>query len=186
MTRSEGGTLNARCNCGQVQMRAVGRPIAVTACYCESCRKAGELFKALPGAAPVLNSDGSTDFVLFRKDRIDCVRGADQLREHRLTPTSKTRRVIATCCNTPMFLEFTGGHWLTLYRQRLDRDARPALEMRVMTRDRRADVSLKDDLPSYAGHSGKFMLKLMGAWAAMAFRSPKTDYVKGELDGHGT
>ncbi|MGF6172367.1 GFA family protein [Ensifer sp. 4252] len=186
MTRSDSGTLNARCSCGQVQMRAVGKPIVATACYCASCRKAGALLEALPGAAPVLNSDGSTDFVLFRKDRINCVRGAERLREHRLTPTSKTRRVVATCCNAPMFLEFTSGHWLTLYRQRLDEDARPPLEMRVMTRDRRADVSVMDDVPNYAGHSGKFMLKLIGAWAAMAFRSPEVDYVKGELDGHGT
>ncbi|RDL52502.1 hypothetical protein BLJAPNOD_03662 [Ensifer sp. M14] len=186
MGRSESRTLNARCNCGQVQMRAVGRPIVTTACYCESCRKAGELFEALPGAGPALNSDGSTDFVLFRKDRIDCTLGADQLREHRLTPTSKTRRVVATCCNTPMFLEFTGGHWLTLYRQRLDPRDRPPVQMRVMTRDRQAGVTIADGLPSYAGHSGKFMLKLMGAWAAMAFRTPRIDYVKGALDGHGT
>ncbi|MGH6810731.1 MAG: GFA family protein [Ensifer adhaerens] len=186
MTKFESGTLNARCTCGQVQLRATGRPIVAAACYCASCRKAGGLFEALPGAAPVLNNDGSTDFVLFRKDRIDCVRGADQLREHRLTPTSKTRRVVAICCNAPMFLEFTSGHWLTLYRQRLDQEGRPPLEMRVMTRDRRADVTITNDLPNYAGHSGKFMLKLIGAWAAMAFRSPKIDYVKGEFDGHGT
>ncbi|KQW44374.1 MULTISPECIES: hypothetical protein [unclassified Ensifer] len=127
MSKSENRTLNAQCNCGRVQMHAVGRPIVATACYCASCRKAGALLEAIPGAAPVLNSDGSTDFVLFRKDRIDCVRGADQLREHRLTPTSKTRRVVATCCNAPMFLEFTSGHWLTLYRHRLDKDARPPL-----------------------------------------------------------
>ncbi|WP_244610963.1 hypothetical protein [Ensifer sp. M14] len=144
------------------------------------------MFEALPGAGPALNSDGSTDFVLFRKDRIDCTLGADQLREHRLTPTSKTRRVVATCCNTPMFLEFTGGHWLTLYRQRLDPRDRPPVQMRVMTRDRQAGVTIADGLPSYAGHSGKFMLKLMGAWAAMAFRTPRIDYVKGALDGHGT
>lgn len=186
MSRSENRTLNARCECGQVHMRAVGSPIVTTACYCQSCRTAGEIFAALPGASPVLNGDGSTDFVLFRKDRINCVRGADQLHEHRLAPTSKTRRVVATCCNTPMFLEFTGGHWLTLYRNRLEEEARPPVQMRVMTRDRRPGVTIADDLPSYAGHSGKFMLKLIGAWAAMAFRSPDIDYVKGALDGHRT
>lgn len=165
-------------------MRAVGRPIVATACYCESCRKAGELFEALPGASPVLNDDGSTDFVLFRKDRLDCVHGSDRLREHRRTPASKTRRIVATCCNTPMFLEFTGGHWLTLYRQRLNQQDRPPVQMRVMTRDRLPGVTIADDLPSYAGHSGKFMLKLIAAWAAMRFRTPGVDYVKGELDGY--
>lgn len=183
MSGRESRTLNVRCNCGQVQMRAAGRPIVTTACYCESCRKAGELFEALPNASPVLNDDGSTDFVLFRKDRMDCVHGADRLREHRLTPASKTRRVVAACCNTPMFLEFTGGHWLTLYRQRLDQPDRPPVQMRVMTRDRRPGVVIAHDLPCYAGHSGKFMLKLIVAWAAMGFRTPAIDYVKGELDG---
>jgi hypothetical protein len=28
-------------------------------------------------------------------------------------------------------------------------------------------------LPNYAGHSGKFMLKLMAAWLAMGFRRPE-------------
>lgn len=142
------------------------------------------MFEALSGAPPVLNDDGSTDFVLFRKDRIGCVHGADRLREHRLTPNSKTRRVVATCCNTPMFLEFTGGHWLTLYRQRFNEQDRPPVQMRVMTRDRRAGTTVADGLPRYAGHSGKFMLKLIGAWAAMRFRTPQIEYVKGTLDGH--
>ncbi len=186
MSGSESRTLDARCHCGQVHLRAVGRPIVSTACYCESCRKAGALFEALPGAGRVSNSDGSTDYVLFRKDRIACAKGADRLGEHRLTATSKTRRVVATCCNAPMFLEFTGGHWLTLYRDRFDPSARPPVEMRVMTRDRREGITIAPDLPNHKGHSGRFMLKLIGAWAAMAFRAPKVDYVKGALDGHGT
>jgi hypothetical protein len=43
--------------------------------------------------------------------------------------------------------------------------------MRVMTRERR--VGLADDLPTYTGHSGKFMLKLIAAWIAMGFRRPE-------------
>ena len=45
--------------------------------------------------------------------------------------------------------------------------------MRVMTKERRVGVELADDLPSYSGHSGKFMLKLITAWIAMGFRRPK-------------
>ena len=41
--------------------------------------------------------------------------GAGYLEEHRLKPDSPTRRVIATCCNSGMFLDFTKGHWLTMY-----------------------------------------------------------------------
>jgi hypothetical protein len=45
--------------------------------------------------------------------------------------------------------------------------------MRVMTRERRVGVELADDLPTYTGHSGKFMLKLIAAWIAMGFRRPE-------------
>jgi hypothetical protein len=82
-----------------------------------------------------------------------------------------------------MFLEFEKGHWLSLYRQRFAASDRPALEMRVMTGDRRAGFERKDDMPSYASHSGRFMWKLLSAWIAMGFRAPKIDYVKGGV-GH--
>jgi hypothetical protein len=42
--------------------------------------------------------------------------------------------------------------------------------MRVMTKERRGGVELADDLPNYAGYSGKFMVKLIGAWITMGFR----------------
>jgi hypothetical protein len=73
--------------------------------------------------------------------------GQEYLEEHRLKPDSATRRVVATCCNSPIFLDFTKGHWLTLYRNRFPAGA-PRLEMRVMTKDRRGGVALADDLPN--------------------------------------
>jgi hypothetical protein len=103
---------------------------------------------------------------------VQCVTGHEYLREHRLKPDSPTRRVIATCCNSAIFLDFTKGHWLTLYRNRFPAGA-PPLEMRVMTQDRRNGVALADDVPNYDRHSGKFMLRLISAWIAMGFRSPK-------------
>jgi hypothetical protein len=71
-----------------------------------------------------------------------------------------------------MFLEFKNGHWLSLYRNRLPDGAAP-LEMRTMTRDRRDGVELPANVPNYSTHSGKFMWKLLAAWAAMGFRAPK-------------
>ena len=117
-------------------------------------------------------SDGGTDYVLYRKDRVQCVAGQEYLEEHRLKPDSPTRRVMATCCNSGMFLDFTKGHWLSLYRNRFPAGA-PPLEMRVMTKDRREGVALADDLPNYDGHSGKFMLRLIAAWIAMGLRRPE-------------
>lgn len=71
-----------------------------------------------------------------------------------------------------MFLEFTGGHWLSIYRDRLGADA-PPVELRTMTRDRRAGVVFEDAVPSYETHSARFMWRLFAAWAAMGFRAPK-------------
>jgi len=71
-----------------------------------------------------------------------------------------------------MFLDFTKGHWLAMYRNRFPAGA-PPLEMRVMTRDRRDGVTLADDLPNYDGHSNKFVLRLVAAWIAMGFRRPE-------------
>ena len=104
---------------------------------------------------------------------MQCVTGQEYLEEHRLKPESPTRRVIATCCNSAMFLDFTRGHWLTMYRNRFPAGA-PLLEMRVMTRDRRDGVALADDLPNYESHpGGKVMLRLIAAWIAMGFRRPE-------------
>jgi len=71
-----------------------------------------------------------------------------------------------------MFLDFTKGHWLSMFRNRFPTGA-PRLEMRVMTKERRFGVELDGDMPNYAGHSGKFMFKLIAAWIAMGFRRPE-------------
>jgi hypothetical protein len=70
-----------------------------------------------------------------------------------------------------MFLDFTKGHWLSMYRNRFPTGA--PLEMRVMTKERRIGVELGDDLPNYSGRSGKVMLKLIAAWIAMGLRRPE-------------
>lgn len=172
----------ARCFCGQCELTLTGTPIMTAACYCASCQKAGAYFEALPGAGAVLQADGGTAYLLQRKDRAACARGAELLREYRLKPDSRTRRVVASCCNSPMFLEFSGGHWLSVYRDRLPPLDRPPIELRTMTMDRRAGIEFDDAIPSYRKHSVKFMWRLLTAWAAMGFRAPKLDYVKGTLN----
>ena len=172
MSAKPQSTLTASCQCGAVALTAVGAPIVSAACYCQSCQEAARQIQRLADAPPVIGADGGTDFVLYRKDRVRCVRGGELLREHRLTPESSTRRMVATCCNSAMFLDFSKGHWLSLYRARLSEGASP-LEMRVMTADRREGVELPQDVPNYATHSGKFMWRLLSSWAAMGFREPK-------------
>lgn len=170
--QSQRNQLLAQCRCGKVKLTAIGRPILTAACYCTSCQEAGRRFEQLACAPPVLNPDGGTDFVLYRKDRIACAMGQEHLDEHRLKPESPTRRVVASCCNSAIFLDLTKGHWLSIYRNRFPADA-PPVEMRIMTGERRDGVELADDLPNYAAHSGKGMLRLLAAWMAMGFRRPK-------------
>ncbi|MDE2266769.1 MAG: hypothetical protein KGL29_12765 [Alphaproteobacteria bacterium] len=158
-----------------MELAAVGRPILAAACYCTSCQEAGRRFEQRAAAPPLRNPDGGTDYVLYRKDRVRCVKGREHLAEHRLKPESPTRRVIAICCNSTMFLDFTKGHWLTLYRNRIPAGA-PHIALRVMTQDRRDIVALPDDVPVYAAHSGKFLLRLIAAWIAMGFRRPEIDW----------
>ena len=169
--------LSAICRCGKVKFEAVGPPILTGACYCTSCQEAGRRFEQLASAPPALEPDSRTSLILYRKDHVQCVMGQEYLEEHRLTPDSPTRRVVATCCNSALFLDFTKGHWLSMYRNRFPAGA-PPLEMRVMTKERRAGVELADDLPNYDSHSGKFMLKLIAAWMAMGFRRPEIAWGK--------
>ncbi len=167
------GRLTARCQCGRAALQMSGAPILSVICCCESCRTAGQAFEREPGAPAVLRPDGGTDYCLFRKDRVRISDGAEHLQERRLTPASPTRRVVATCCNTPMFLDFTPGHWLTVYRGRLPGDA-PKPQMRVMAMD--APAGFADRIPTYPRHAPGFMLKLVGAWAAMGFRRPRLNW----------
>ena len=164
----------ASCRCGAVVLEVAGAPIVHTACYCTSCQVAGRQIESLADAPTVLDADGGTDFVLYRKDRVRCAQGGDLIEARRLKPESPTLRMVATCCNSAMFLDFTKGHWLTLYRARLPGPVQP-LEMRVMTSERREGVVLPTDVPNYATHSGKFMGKLLAAWISMRFRTPKVE-----------
>ena len=180
MSDSPMRVIKSRCACGGVEFEAVGEPITSAICYCASCQEAGRAFERLPAAPPTLEPDGGTAMVLYRKDRVRCARGGESLEEYRLRPDSPTRRLAATCCNSPMLLDFTKGHWLSLYRRRLPPDA-PKIEMCVMTRYRPSGSPLADDVRSHRGHSGKFMLKLLGARIAMGIRAPRFD-VGGSTD----
>lgn len=168
-------TRSAMCRCGKVTFEAADPPILTVLCYCTSCQEAGRRFEQLPLAPRVLDPDGGTGYIMYRKDRVRCVQGQEYLEEHQLKPGSPTRRVVATCCNSAMVAEFTKGHWLSMYRNRFAESA-PPLEMRVMTKDRRAGVEFADQIPSYRTHSGRFMVKLVAAWIAMGFRTPQMNW----------
>lgn len=169
------------CACGTVQLEVERAPIISTECYCGSCRSAGDKLQALPEAPRFMETNVGTRFVLYRKDRIRFRKGAEASKEFRLTPASKTRRVVATCCNTPVFLEFHNGHWLSLYGCLWPAGALPALDQRTMTADLPEGVALADDVPNAKHQSVSFFAKLLGAWIAMGFKAPKVTIVSGEI-----
>jgi hypothetical protein len=174
-------SIELHCACGQVQLMAEGAPIINVECCCTSCRSAGGRLQTLPGAPQIVEPNGATSFVLYRKDRVQFRKGLSLLKEFRLTPKSKTRRIVATCCNTPLFAEFQNGHWLSLYGNLWPNDTRPPLEMRTMTIDLPAGTELPNDVPNAKRQNLSFFVKLLSAWITMGFRSPKIN-VNGGID----
>jgi hypothetical protein len=162
----------AVCQCGQTIIELTGEPIQSVTCYCESCRTAAQGFEHELGAPKTVHDDGGVDYCLYRKDRVKIGQGGHTLQEYRLKAGSPTRRLVASCCNAPMVLDFTPGHWLTVFRDRLSGPA-PEPRLRIMTKDRPAGVVLSGDIPSYETQPPRMMFRLLGAWAAMGFRRPK-------------
>ena len=170
------------CRCGAVQLEVAKAPMIAAECYCNSCRSAGGRLAALPGAVPVLNDKGGTPYEMYRKDPVRFIAGEGLLRAFRLTPTSPTRRVVASCCNTPMFTEFQNGHWLSLYAALWPEGGRPPMQLRTMTSDLPPDVVLDDKLPNARRQTFAFFAVLLGAWVAMGFKVPKLEIIEGGID----
>lgn len=159
----------ARCSCGNVELQARGTPIMSVVCYCESCQKGSRQIERLPNGRPVCDPDGGTAYVLYRKDRVEHSEEAGSLRGYKLKDESPTERVVATCCDSPMYLDFKGGHWLSVYQAALRGDP-PPVEMRVHTKSRRAGSALPGDVPNHPGYSLRFLAKLFFAWIRMLLR----------------
>ena len=155
------------CTCGNVEFEAAGSPIACAVCYCDDCQKGSRQVEALPGASGVQDPDGGTPYVLYRKDRFTCTKGDRHLQNLRLRETSPTRRVVADCCNTAMFLDFEKGHWFSVYRRRFADP--PPLQLRIQTRF--APGKVPDDIPAYSAFTPKLLAKLLLARLAMALGS---------------
>ncbi|KFL31822.1 hypothetical protein JP75_07140 [Devosia riboflavina] len=163
------------CSCGRFEMVVTGEPFITTECHCNSCREAGGRMEKLPLARPMLEENGGTRFVLYRKDRAEITKGKELLRGYRLSDSAPTRRVVATCCNSPVFLEFKGGHWLSLYSSLWPEGQAPEPEIRTVTGDRGADVVLDDTVPAGTWQTMGFYGKLLTAWIAMGFKVPNID-----------
>lgn len=156
----------ARCSCGKVECEAAGTPIVSVACFCDDCQEGSRQIEALPGAPLLRGADGGTPYVLYRKDRFRCSRGGELLRELRLREGSPTKRVVASCCNSGMYVDFEKGHWLSIYRGRFV-GADVPVQMHIQTRFKPKDMRDSGEVPSYASFPFSLLAKLVFARLAM-------------------
>jgi hypothetical protein len=170
MTKQQILSRTASCHCGQVELTATGEPIAINICYCDDCQAGALQIETLPMSHPVRNSDGGVSYMLYRKDRISCSKGAPLLRTLKIREKSATNRVVASCCNSAMFMNFDDGRfWVCAYRDRFQGDL-PPVQMRICTKFMPQRASLPSDIPSYSGYPVRFMAKLVAAWVPMLLR----------------
>jgi hypothetical protein len=163
-------TTTLACSCGRFHVELAGDPFITAECHCNSCRTASGRLAAIP---PVQARNGGTPYVLYRKDRVRFPDGTDLLRGYRLSASAPTRRTVTTCCNTPVFVEFKGGHWLSLYASLWPSSVRPRMQIRTQTGDVPAGTVLDKALPAGTWTTAGFYGKLLAAWIAMGFKVPR-------------
>jgi hypothetical protein len=167
---ARGDSISARCACGAVELAVNGPPIVSLACYCDTCQEGSRRIEALPDAAPVRDAYGGTEYTAYRKDRVAYVKGSDLVKDYALDEGSKTKRVVASCCNSAIMMRFDDArHWFPLYRARLGSSA-PPVEMRICTRFLADGVVLPNDVPAHRDYPPAFVRKLLSSWVAMLLR----------------
>jgi len=160
-------TRYSSCACGRVQCEAIGAPIVSLVCYCDDCQEGARQIEALPNAASFRDADGGTPLLTYRDDRFRCSSGENLLVGYKIKESAPTRRMVASCCNSAMFLKYAPGFWISAYRARFNGDDLPPLEMRDQIEHRRADTDLPRDVPCYRGFPMRLYAKVISARVAM-------------------
>ena len=170
MSAPPNNIMTASCACGGVELEVIGPPISSVVCYCDDCQEGSHQIESLPNAPLVQDRDGGTSYIVYRKDRIKCSKGAELLKSYKIKEKSATNRVVAACCNSAMFLNFDDGkHWVDVYRSRFQGHVPPLL-MQICTKFKPGNNGIPDDAPSYPGYPFKFLAKLLSARVAMLLR----------------
>lgn len=137
----------ASCACGAVGIALTAPPIAALSCCCDDCQAAARQLEALPGAPAFREPCGGTPAVLYPKAALTVTRGRDRLRAHRLRDGARTKRMVATCCNSFLYVAFDRGpFWIDVLSARIEGDAPPP-RWRIQTRF--LDAPPPDDLPNH-------------------------------------
>jgi len=157
-----------RCQCGAVACIAQGVPFLSAVCYCDHCQEAARQIEA-GGGPPVADPDGGTALCLIRDDRFRIERGAELLLPHQRDPASPTSRMVASCCNSAMFLSFSDGRfWKSAIINRID-GSKPAIEMRMYPRNRVSELPWPDQAPRHSMFPFSALLRVGRQWLAMKF-----------------
>ncbi|GAB5486747.1 MAG: hypothetical protein Pars2KO_03170 [Parasphingorhabdus sp.] len=147
---------------------AVGQPIVSGVCYCDDCQSGSATLESLDGAPPVRTSDGGTHYLTCRDDRFSCVKGAELLQPIRKAPDAPTRRMVASCCNSAMYLKYERGHWTSAYAARFEGNV-PPVEMRTQVQFRQSEAPYEDDAPRYRTFGLRLFWRLFVSRLAMIF-----------------
>lgn len=173
MHNSPNAQMIAACACGSVEIKATDTPIACAVCYCDDCQAGARHMEALPGAPRVLDAAGGSAYVVYRKDRVCCIKGAALLEPYKIRATSATNRVVASCCNSAMLLNFDDWkHWVDIYRARI-RGPAPPVQMYMCTRFASAVTDGPPDVPQFQGYPIRLLAKLIKARLAMSLTWPR-------------
>ncbi|HMJ13659.1 MAG TPA: hypothetical protein VK524_19715 [Polyangiaceae bacterium] len=161
-------TIQAHCACGRVVFEAKGGPLEAIACYCDDCQAVGKQIDALPDGHSGLGADGGTVSMLFRKDLVRCVRGAELLKDHKLRSASPATRQLASCCNSNMTTRFE--NWLPITALRTHsvnvQSFKPAVC--IHTRFAPDATKLVHAAPRHPSLPPRLKLKVAGAAVALA------------------
>ena len=123
-------------------------------------------------SAPVAERGRRHGVMVFRRDRIACTRGANRLEATKLTQASKTRRMIAGCCATPMYVAFDDKRpWVSALRALFGAMRRRRKCGSAPGSDDRK-TRFNDGLPSHPGYPFAMILRVLAAWPGMLFSRP--------------
>ena len=148
----------SECKCGTVRYEATARPACNVVCYCDDCQSAGRVLVEESGCENPLDPDGGTSFSTFLEKDWKCVAGAEQVESHKLRENSPTTRFIASCCQTPIYLKYGPGFWVSTFRAPFTNEL-PKLNWRIKTSHRTSSLPFPDDIARFKG----FPLRLYAA-----------------------
>jgi hypothetical protein len=114
----------------------------------------------------VREPDGGVGYLVYRKDRVRILKGAELLLSYKIRQQSATNRMVATCCNAAVMLTFDDSkHWVNVYRASVI-DRAPPVQMQICTKYRQAGA-LDTTVPTFSSYPLRLLAKLVAARMAM-------------------